>query len=99
MASTDHTPSPRPNLISLPGPGSGPLILELAGNVFEFVATPLNWWQAEDYCRQRFAWLPPATKERELAALGRWLQPHHLQGGIWLEDGDALLRRPIQRRE
>ncbi|KAJ6652855.1 hypothetical protein lerEdw1_010573 [Lerista edwardsae] len=90
-------PGPAENQTS-GAPGSARLILELPGDVFEYVATPLDWWRADGYCKGRFARLPPAAWERELAALGRRLQPHPLGGAIWLEDNEALLQRPLQRR-
>ncbi|XP_053138106.1 adhesion G-protein coupled receptor D2 isoform X3 [Hemicordylus capensis] len=45
------------------GSSGAPLIIEMPGDVYEYVAAPLDWWHADGYCQQRFAQLPAETWE------------------------------------
>ncbi|XP_053138109.1 adhesion G-protein coupled receptor D2 isoform X5 [Hemicordylus capensis] len=80
------------------GSSGAPLIIEMPGDVYEYVAAPLDWWHADGYCQQRFAQLPAETWEGELASLGSRLQAHHPRGTIWLKGGETFLQKPPQRR-
>lgn len=80
---------------------AAPLIIEMPGDVYEYVPSPLDWWQAGRYCKERFAELPPEAKQSELAALFKRLQSHHIQSTVWFndDDGEVFLQRPKRRRE
>ncbi|XP_061460453.1 adhesion G-protein coupled receptor D2 [Rhineura floridana] len=80
------------------GSGTVPLIIEMPGDVYEYVPTPLDWWHADGYCQQRFAQLPSEAWDGELASLGKKLQLHRVQSAIWLNDGEVFLRKQRQRR-
>ncbi|XP_060126298.1 adhesion G-protein coupled receptor D2 [Zootoca vivipara] len=74
-------------------PGAVPLVIEMLGDVYEYVPTLQDWWHADGYCRQRFARLPS-----ELASLVGKLHSHQVQSAVWLEDGEVFLPKPKQRR-
>ncbi|KAH0615591.1 hypothetical protein JD844_005039 [Phrynosoma platyrhinos] len=77
------------------GSDPDPLIIERLGDVYEYVSSALDWWQADRYCRQRFAQLPSET----WASLGQKLDSHQIQGAIWLSNEEVYLQKPRHRRE
>ncbi|XP_028571058.2 adhesion G protein-coupled receptor D2 isoform X3 [Podarcis muralis] len=74
-------------------PGSVPQIIEMLGDVYEYVPILQDWWHADGYCQQRFARLPS-----ELASLGEKLQSYQVQSAVWLDDREVFLQKPKQRR-
>uniref|UniRef100_F7AWP1 Adhesion G protein-coupled receptor D2 n=1 Tax=Ornithorhynchus anatinus TaxID=9258 RepID=F7AWP1_ORNAN len=74
-------------------------VTETAGSVYELVGRPrLDWWQAAQYCEERFAQLVPKTQASERTALLTILHGHQVQGPVWQGQRDAFLERPKQRQ-
>ncbi|XP_063000537.1 adhesion G-protein coupled receptor D2 [Elgaria multicarinata webbii] len=80
------------------GFGSIPLVLETSGEMYEYVSSPLDWWHADAYCRQRFAQLPSEAWDNELAALSKKLHSHQVQGALWVNGEEVFLQKPKPRR-
>ncbi|XP_039767907.1 adhesion G-protein coupled receptor D2 [Ornithorhynchus anatinus] len=54
-------------------------VTETAGSVYELVGRPrLDWWQAAQYCEERFAQLVPKTQASERTALLTILHGHQV---------------------
>ncbi|XP_015278488.1 PREDICTED: adhesion G-protein coupled receptor D2 [Gekko japonicus] len=78
--------------------GPVPLIIETREHVYEYAPTALDWWHADRFCQQRFAQLLLETWDGELASLSKKLQSHQIRNTLWLNDEEAFLQRPKQRR-
>nr|XP_056716086.1 adhesion G-protein coupled receptor D2 [Euleptes europaea] len=78
--------------------GPVPLIIETWEHVYEYTPAALDWWHADRYCQQRFAQLVSEIWDGELTSLSKKLQSHQIRNTIWLNDEEAFLQRPKQRR-
>ncbi|XP_069922625.1 adhesion G protein-coupled receptor D2 isoform X2 [Oryctolagus cuniculus] len=65
-------------------------VVETAEGVCRFPGQRLSWWQAQEFCEQRFGHLPLVPPERILAA--------RLRDTVWAAQREADRRRPPQRR-
>uniref|UniRef100_A0A8C3V5J0 Adhesion G protein-coupled receptor D2 n=1 Tax=Catharus ustulatus TaxID=91951 RepID=A0A8C3V5J0_CATUS len=67
-------------------------------HTYEYVATALDWWQADRYCEQRFAQLLVEPQDTEQGSFSTLLQSHHIRGSVWLKERDRVLHKTKRRR-
>ncbi|XP_064420194.1 adhesion G-protein coupled receptor D2 [Latimeria chalumnae] len=70
-------------------------VLETPDEVYEYVNTPLNWWQANKYCKQHFGRMLFDAYKTELVHKEKLLQAKSAQGPVWLYERDNDLE--VQR--
>lgn len=80
-------------------PGFAPVTIETSRHTYEYVATALDWWQADRYCEQRFAQLLFEPQDSEQNSFSKLLQSHHIRGSVWLKERDSVLHKTKRRRE
>lgn len=80
-------------------PGFAPVTIETPRHVYEYVATALDWWQADRYCEQHFAQLLFEPQDSEQGSFSKLLQSHHIRGSVWLKERDSVLHKTKRRRE
>uniref|UniRef100_A0A8C3EE48 Adhesion G protein-coupled receptor D2 n=1 Tax=Corvus moneduloides TaxID=1196302 RepID=A0A8C3EE48_CORMO len=80
-------------------PGFAPVTIETSRHTYEYVATALDWWQADRYCEQRFAQLLFEPQDSEQDSFSKLLQSHHIRGSVWLKERDSVLHKTKRRRE
>ncbi|KAM4761434.1 adhesion G protein-coupled receptor D2 [Cyanocitta cristata] len=78
--------------------GFAPITIETSRHTYEYVATALDWWQADRYCEQRFAQLLFEPQDSEQDSFSKLLQSHHIRGSIWLKERDSVLHKTKRRR-
>ncbi|XP_069097820.1 adhesion G-protein coupled receptor D2 isoform X1 [Pleurodeles waltl] len=78
--------------------GSPTTVIEAPLDVYEYVSAPLNWWQADKYCEQRFAELLLESSESELSKLQELLRSQRLTLPVWLSDRGTPLKRQVAKR-
>ncbi|XP_071622341.1 adhesion G protein-coupled receptor D2 isoform X2 [Heliangelus exortis] len=78
--------------------GVAPVTIETSREVYEYVATTLDWWHADRYCEHHFAQLLFEPQDSEEASFSKMLQSHHIRGSIWLNERDGVLHKPKRRR-
>ncbi|XP_033374368.1 adhesion G-protein coupled receptor D2 [Parus major] len=78
--------------------GFAPVIIETPRHTYEYVATALDWWQADRYCEQRFAQLLFEPQDTEQGSFSKLLQSHHITGSVWLKEKDSVLHKTKRRR-
>ncbi|XP_063265402.1 adhesion G-protein coupled receptor D2 [Prinia subflava] len=78
--------------------GFAPVTIETPRHTYEYVATALDWWQAERFCEQRFAQLLLEPQHREQGSFSKLLQSHHIRGSVWLKERDSVLHKTKRRR-
>ncbi|XP_039939396.1 adhesion G-protein coupled receptor D2 isoform X1 [Hirundo rustica] len=78
--------------------GFAPVTIETPRHTYEYVATALDWWQADRYCEQRFAQLLFEPQDSEQGSFSKLLQSHHIRGSVWLKERDGVLHRTKRRR-
>uniref|UniRef100_A0A8C3NUC8 Adhesion G protein-coupled receptor D2 n=1 Tax=Cyanoderma ruficeps TaxID=181631 RepID=A0A8C3NUC8_9PASS len=79
-------------------PGFAPVTIETPRHTYEYVATALDWWQADRYCEQRFAQLLFEPQDSEQGSFSKLLQSHHIRGSVWLKERDSVLHKTKGRR-
>uniref|UniRef100_A0A8C5UI73 Adhesion G protein-coupled receptor D2 n=1 Tax=Malurus cyaneus samueli TaxID=2593467 RepID=A0A8C5UI73_9PASS len=79
-------------------PGFAPVTIETSSHTYEYVATALDWWQADRFCGQRFAQLPLEPQDGERDSFSKLLQSHHIRGPVWLRERDTVLHKTKRRR-
>ncbi|XP_051492961.1 adhesion G-protein coupled receptor D2 isoform X2 [Apus apus] len=77
--------------------GFAPVTIETSRDVYEYVATALDWWHADRFCEQRFAQLLFEPQGSEGAFFSKLLQSHHIRGSVWLNERDGVLHKPKRR--
>uniref|UniRef100_H3BHA5 Adhesion G protein-coupled receptor D2 n=1 Tax=Latimeria chalumnae TaxID=7897 RepID=H3BHA5_LATCH len=70
-------------------------VLETPDEVYEYVNTPLNWWQANKYCKQHFGRMLFDAYKTELVHKEKLLQAKSAQGPVWLYERDNDLEVQI----
>ncbi|XP_041262659.1 adhesion G-protein coupled receptor D2 [Onychostruthus taczanowskii] len=78
--------------------GFAPVTIETQRHTYEYVATALDWWQADRYCEQHFAQLLFEPQDSEQGSFSRLLQSHHIRGSVWLKERDSVLHKTKRRR-
>ncbi|KAF4797730.1 adhesion G protein-coupled receptor D2 [Turdus rufiventris] len=78
--------------------GFAPVTIETPRHTYEYVATALDWWQADRYCEQRFAQLLLEPQDAEQGSFSKLLQSHHIRGSVWLKERDSVLHKTKRRR-
>ncbi|KAM8796603.1 adhesion G protein-coupled receptor D2 [Eudromia elegans] len=76
-----------------------PFTTETLRHVYEYVATPLDWWHADKHCEQRFAQLLLEPGAGERASVSKLLQSQHVKGSVWLRDTNGALPKPKRRQD
>uniref|UniRef100_A0A8C9NMY4 Adhesion G protein-coupled receptor D2 n=1 Tax=Serinus canaria TaxID=9135 RepID=A0A8C9NMY4_SERCA len=79
-------------------PDLAPVTIETPRHTYEYVATALDWWQADRYCEQHFAQLLFEPQESEQGSFSKLLQAHHIRGSVWLKERDSVLHKTKRRR-
>nr|XP_025118260.1 adhesion G-protein coupled receptor D2-like [Bubalus bubalis] len=93
IRSLSGTPSNSPGELRNPwvtGPVAPGEVVETADEVCKFPGQRLSWWQAQKSCEQQLGHLVLPPPDELLAA--------QLPGPIWVEQREAPLQRPPQRR-
>ncbi|KAI1232225.1 hypothetical protein IHE44_0007293, partial [Lamprotornis superbus] len=78
--------------------GFAPVTIETPRHMYEYVATALDWWQADRYCEQHFAQLLFEPQDTEQGSFSKLLQSHHIRGSVWLKERDSVLQKKKRRR-
>ncbi|XP_039586577.1 adhesion G-protein coupled receptor D2 [Passer montanus] len=78
--------------------GFAPVTIETPGHTYEYVATALDWWQADRYCEQHFAQLLLEPQDGEQGSFSKLLQSHHIRGSVWLKERGSVLHKTKRRR-
>ncbi|XP_068067250.1 adhesion G-protein coupled receptor D2 [Anomalospiza imberbis] len=78
--------------------GFAPVTIETPRHTYEYVATALDWWQADRYCEQHFAQLLFEPQDSEQGSFSKLLQSHHIRGSVWLKERDSVLHKTKRRR-
>ncbi|XP_068888036.1 adhesion G-protein coupled receptor D2 [Aphelocoma coerulescens] len=78
--------------------GFAPITIETSRHTYEYVATALDWWQADRYCEQRFAQLLFEPQDSEQDSFSKLLQSHHIRSSVWLKERDSVLHKTKRRR-
>ncbi|XP_053852328.1 adhesion G-protein coupled receptor D2 [Vidua macroura] len=78
--------------------GFAPVTIETPRHTYEYVATALDWWQADRYCEQHFAQLLFEPQHSEQGSFSKLLQSHHIRGSVWLKERDSVLHKTKRRR-
>ncbi|KAM4889864.1 adhesion G protein-coupled receptor D2 [Sylvia borin] len=78
--------------------GFAPVTIETPRHTYEYVATALDWWQADRYCEQRFAQLLFEPQDSEQGSFSKLLQSHHIRGSVWLKERDSVPHKTKRRR-
>uniref|UniRef100_H0Z9W7 Adhesion G protein-coupled receptor D2 n=1 Tax=Taeniopygia guttata TaxID=59729 RepID=H0Z9W7_TAEGU len=79
-------------------PGFAPVTVETPRHTYEYVATALDWWQADRYCEQHFAQLLLEPQDSEQGSFSKLLQSHHIRGSVWIKERDSVLHKTKRRR-
>nr|XP_041575659.1 adhesion G-protein coupled receptor D2 [Taeniopygia guttata] len=78
--------------------GFAPVTVETPRHTYEYVATALDWWQADRYCEQHFAQLLLEPQDSEQGSFSKLLQSHHIRGSVWIKERDSVLHKTKRRR-
>ncbi|RLV93896.1 hypothetical protein DV515_00013307 [Chloebia gouldiae] len=78
--------------------GFAPVTIETPRHTYEYVATALDWWQADRYCEQHFAQLLFEPQDSEQGSFSKLLQSHHIRGTVWIKERDSVLHKTKRRR-
>nr|XP_025956658.1 adhesion G-protein coupled receptor D2 [Dromaius novaehollandiae] len=73
--------------------------IETLRHMYEYVATPSDWWHADRYCEQRFARLLFEPRDSERASFSKLLQSHHIKDSVWLNEMNGVLPKPKWRQD
>uniref|UniRef100_A0A8B9PAG6 Adhesion G protein-coupled receptor D2 n=1 Tax=Apteryx owenii TaxID=8824 RepID=A0A8B9PAG6_APTOW len=76
-----------------------PVTIETLRHMYEYVATPLDWWHADRYCEQRFAQLLFEPRDSERASFSKLLQSHRIKDSVWLNEINGVLPKPKWRQD
>nr|XP_031362209.1 adhesion G-protein coupled receptor D2 [Lonchura striata domestica] len=79
--------------------GFAPVTIETPRHTYEYVATALDWWQADRYCEQHFAQLLFEPQDSERGSFSKLLQSHHIRGSVWIKERDSVLHKTKRRRD
>lgn len=80
-------------------PGFAPVTIETSRHTYEYVATALDWWQADRYCEKHFAQLLFEPQDSEQDSFSKLLLSHHITGSVWIKERDSVLHKTKRRRE